>query len=273
MDIDRFGRYLDIAENVLTAGSVVGSVVSGLNFARGGAKRAREEFELPQPKRLRFEPKPLYHSRMPYSRVSRRRNPRTYRTKTTKYKRGMRAAASVKRVVRTGGIATYTIPAANNLFSGGAVALSGVNTTDLQAAYRLFRMVKVVLTISPRVDPGNSGTVNNQTTYIAAASDPENVTAPANLEEITSYDNSHSKWVPSGSVFKYTFYPKAVNVVGNAGSAAYVGSYATNPWLALNAAGVAVPHNGIRIGFRIGTAATLSYDAVFEYHFDVKGMA
>ena len=108
---------------------------------------------------------------------------------------------------------------------------------------------------------------------LAGAAGSSGSHAPANLPAVTAYDNSYQKWITSGDRFTYSFYPKVVNAVGNAGATAYAGSYGMNPWLQLNATGLAIPHQALKLSIQTGAATTLTYDMFFEYHFDVKGIA
>lgn len=182
-----------------------------------------------------------------------------------------------KRLVRTSPIFSLSIAAATSNYSVYQPALGsatiGVQTSDLTSAYRLYRIRKVVLHLVPRIDDANSGLVNNYQAYVAAACDPEDTTAATSIGQITAYDNSYQKWITSGDRFTYTFYPKVVNAVGNAGATAYVGSYGSNPWLQLNATGTQIPHQALKIGINLGSSSTVTFDAFFEYHFDVKGVA
>lgn len=154
-------------------------------------------------------------------------------------------------------------------------ATIGVYTADLTSAYRLYRIRKVVLHVIPRIDEANSGLANNYQTYVAAACDPEDTTAASSLIQVTAYDNSYQKWITGSDRLTYTFYPKAVNVVWDGTAASSTGSYGMNPWLQLNATGLAIPHRCLKLAFNTGANATvaLNYDMYLEYHFDVKGIA
>lgn len=182
-----------------------------------------------------------------------------------------------RRVVRCGGTFDSTQPANSSFFATTHnFSLNDVKTDDLVAAYRLFRLRKVVVYVTPRLDPANSGLVNNFQARISAACDPEGValgtlTGPT---IISAYDNSRDSFVTSGKTFKYTFYPKCVNTVDNAGTATAAGSYAMNPWLQLNATGIQIPHRQLLLGYSMsGVTTGLAFSRYFEYHFDVKGMA
>lgn len=185
-----------------------------------------------------------------------------------------RGDGSSKRLVRTGNVFQIG-PIAAGVTAFGAVSptLSYVQTSDLTGIYRYYRLVKVVISVVPRVDYANSGLASNFTSTIAACCDPEDTTVPAALTVIGAYDNSYQKTLTSGDRFKYTFYPKVVNAVGNAGVAAFVGGYGKNPWLQLSATGIVIPHNCLKYGIQVGSATTENFDCFYEYHFDVKGIA
>lgn len=153
------------------------------------------------------------------------------------------------------------------------MALSTVQTSDLTPVYRLYRIRKVVLHLVPRVDNANSGLANNFQGMVAAACDPESTAVPAAITAITAYDNSYQKHIVSGDRFKYTFYPKVTNSVDIGGTATAAGSYAMNPWLRLDATGITVPHLSLKLGVQVTSSTTVSFDAFYEFHFDVKGIA
>lgn len=180
-----------------------------------------------------------------------------------------------RRVVRCTQVFDSTVSATSFLATQHNLALQDVQTSDLVSAYRLFRLRKVVVHIIPRVDPGNSGVANNFQASISGACDPEGVTLATIVDQrnVTAYDNSYTKFVQSGQHFRYTFYPKCVNIVDNAGVSTAAGSYAMNPWLQLNATGIQIPHRQLLLGYQLGANTTVTFSRYFEYHFDVKGMA
>lgn len=162
-------------------------------------------------------------------------------------------------------------------YASNNVRLDQIKTSDLLAAYRLFRIRKVVLHLVPRTDPSNQwigANANNFLTEVAAACDPEAVAVPSSLTDVTAYANSYQKWLKVGDEFRYTFYPKVVGAVGSSGATSLVGSYGMNPWLYLDATGVSTPHQSLKLAFNVGTAPGapgLSYDYFYDIYFDVKG--
>lgn len=166
------------------------------------------------------------------------------------------------------------IAAGTSVFGAASPVLTSIQTADLVAMYRYYRIDKIVVYLVPRVDPANSGLASNFTCMVAMCCDPEDITAPASTQAVTAYDNSYQKFLTSNSApFKYTFYPKVVNAVGNAGVAAFVGGYGRNPWLNLSAAGILIPHNCLKWAITCGANSTITFDAYFEYHISVKGVA
>lgn len=182
-----------------------------------------------------------------------------------------------KTLIRTSPIFSTSVSAATSVYNVYSPILGsasiGVYTSDLTSAFRLYKIKKVVLKLVPRVDPANSGLTNNFQALVAVACDPEDTSTPGSIGAITAYDNSYQKFITSSNQLTYTFYPKPVNAVGVSGATAYVGSYASNPWLQLNATGLTVPHNALKLGINTGSSTTINFDMYFEYHFLVKGIA
>lgn len=222
---------------------------------------------------------PTWKGEMPLARamkVGGRRRPVYRRRFRQGVKRGM--SSLYRSFVRMSGPFSVTAAAVPSAFVKSDVTLSMVQTSDLTAVYRLYRIKKVVLHLAPRLDPAQatSTTVQNITCLASFACDPEGYSGAASTltnQIVTAYDNSYSKILPSGAKYRYTFYPKVVNAVGNAGATAYVGSYATNPWLQLNAGGVAIPHQQLIGLLQTGSNNSQVYDYYLEIHFDVKGVA
>lgn len=150
-------------------------------------------------------------------------------------------------------------------------SLQFVPTTDLIASYRLFRIKKVVFTCYPRVDPANSGIINNHVfTCYAACNEEGPVALPTASTDVTIYDRHYVKPILSGQKFKYTFYPKVTNSVQGASAAVASGSYKTNPWLKLDATGIQVPHQQlVMFTQNSGTAGSTVFDGYFTLYFDV----
>lgn len=189
-------------------------------------------------------------------------------------KKGM-SRDSTKRFVRSTALTTNTIlvSATTAAYQALNASLQNVQTSDITPVYRLYRLHKVVLHLVPRVDTANSGTVNNFNAFVAACCDNESITVPTAMTQITAYDNSYQKWVKSADHFRYTYYPKVTNTVDIGGVASASGSYATNPWLRLDATGITVPHLCLKLGVQTNASTTLNYDYYFDYHFDVRGIA
>lgn len=254
-------------------GSALAAIRSGAEAYRQARKDSANKFVTWSE---RPAPRPVVRRSVPRATVMKRRLPsgRRYRRRYVRVKRGKSLGDGyAKRMVRTTGLLGTAIAAASTQYTNTNITLDLVQISDLTAAYRLFRIRKVVLHLVPRVDTANSGLANNFQCLIAAACDPESTAVPASITEITAYDNSYQKFVSSGEHFTYTFYPKAVNAVGNAGATAYVGSYGMNPWLQLNAGGASIIHQALKLGFQVGSASTISFQYFFEIHFDVKGQA
>lgn len=194
----------------------------------------------------------------------RRRPMRRSRPMPVDYRRIVRSSTTLTSLAITAG--TFNSVVSN-------IALNGCQTSDLTAAYRLYRIRKIVLHLVPRYDNGNSSLATNVQCVVAAANDPEGTTAPGSLSAVTAYDNGYQKWLKSGTGFTYTFYPKVVNSVDISGTATAAGSYAMNPWLQLNSTGITVPHRQLVLAVGCNTSSTINFDYYFDYHFDVKGMA
>lgn len=152
--------------------------------------------------------------------------------------------------------------------------LAFVPNADLLGAYRQYRIRKVVFRMTPRVDPASSGLVNNFQFQVSAANFVEGGAAvPASINDITIYDNYFTKYVNSGEDFVYTFYPKVTNSVQGTAAAQASGSYATNPWLKMDATGITVPHEQLLVYVQTGASPTptvINWDGFIEIFFDVK---
>jgi hypothetical protein len=177
-----------------------------------------------------------------------------------------------KSMVRSTALGSGSITASTTDFLTTNMSLQQVRTADLVGVYRMYHIKKCVIRLVPRVDPANSGVANNFTALIAACCDPESATVPTAINEITASDHSYLKFVNSGNQFTYSFYPKAVISIDNGGATAAVGGYGMNPWIQLNASGIAIPHRSLKLGFQVGASTTVNIDWFFDIHFDVKGM-
>lgn len=184
-----------------------------------------------------------------------------------------RGDGGYRRIVRSGPSSFLSIINGTVAYSAITPKLSDVYMDDLLAVYRFYRLRKVVLHLVPRIDQANSGLVNNFNIQTAAGCDPENNSPPQSISSITALDNHRMIWLQSGSQFKYTFYPKAINTVDNAGTASAVSSYGMNPWLFCSTTGITVPHYCLKLGVKTGANTTINFDFYLQYHFDVKGFA
>lgn len=243
------------------ASSVYNTIVAGNRQRKQAALDSRERFptwkEPASMPRASFRPR--YASRKRYSRRPLRRFGKVFE--------------HAKTLVRTTPLATFNTLATGLYGANPSFSLSQVQTSDLITSYRLFRLVKIKLFLVPRVDPGNSGTVNNCQAMVACACDPEGTTVPTSISQVTAYDNSYQKIITASDRLTYTFYPKVVNTVDNAGTATAAGSYRSNPWLMLSTAGALIPHRQLLIYIQQGNAVAQAYDHYFEYTFQVRGHA
>lgn len=249
--------------------SLLGAGVGAIAGSLAAGRRAYKQVQLDN--KTRF---PTWSERKMPLRSTRRVGGRriTFRRRAMRRSRPM--PVDYRRIVRSSSaLTTITITAGTFNSVVNNIALNGCQTSDLTAAYRLYRIRKVVLHLVPRFDNANGFVSSNFQCVVAAANDPEGTTAPAQLSAVTAYDNGYQKWLRSGTEFRYTFYPKVVNSVDVSGTATAAGSYAMNPWLQLNATGITVPHRQLVLAVGTNAATTLSFDYYFDYHFDVKGMA
>lgn len=249
--------------------TLIGAGVGALAGSLSAGRRAYKQVQLDNKTRFPTWTEQKMRS-VPARRVGGRRI--TFRRRAVRRTRPV--SIDYRRVVRSSSaLTTLTISAGTFNSVVANIALNGCQTSDLTSAYRLFRIRKVVLHLVPRVDSANSALANNFNCVVAAANDPEGTTVPGSLAAVTAYDNGYMKWLRSSQEFRYTFYPKVVNTVDVSGTATAAGSYAMNPWLQLNATGIAVPHRQLVLVVGCNSTSTISFDYYFDYHFDVKGMA
>lgn len=262
-------------------GGAIGSAVENYRLARLQAKRVAADSRVPVTWRGE---RPMWGS---YARKYRSYNPmlqgkkiggRRRRSYRRRYRRRLYKSNDdgYRRFVRSSNLGTKQIPVGGTYISSADdIKLSDINTGDLTGIYRLYRIRKVVLHLTPRIDPANSGLSNNFQSVVACAVDPEGAVAPTTMRAITSYDNSYQKWVNSGEQFTFTFYPKVINTVDVSGTATAAGSYGRNPWLQLSSSGITVPHKQLLvfIGIQAPATSALSFDFYWDVHFDVKGVA
>ena len=111
---------------------------------------------------------------------------------------------------RTTAVYSLNIPSgAYNAYATNSIKLNTVKTSDLVAAYDLYRIRKVQVVFTPAYDPGNSGISSNNHIQVCAACDPSTSTAPTTVLDFTAYDNHRSNWLVAGKPFVYTFSPRS----------------------------------------------------------------
>jgi len=201
-------------------------------------------------------------------------------------RRVSRRVQRVPRPINTGANTVLSLrrsgqPTNISLVAGGANGiikpkLSDVVTSDLQAIFSEYRLLKCVIRWSKRTDPGNSLNANQTgIIQVANACDTEGV-PPTAFNETTAFANYRRGTLGSASTFTYTFYPKVVNSVAViAGtSVGSVGTYRTNPWLQCNGVGVTVENYAL-IYSLLSTLATdtSSIEYVIDYYFQVRGIS
>lgn len=154
--------------------------------------------------------------------------------------------------------------------------LSDCITSDLTSLFREYKLVKCVVKVNVRNDPGNSAYTGNSLLQIAAANDTEAPGAPTAFQQVTSYNNHKMGTLTADRIFYYSFRPKAVQAIGNSGATAYVGTFSANPWIQCSATGVGIPHNALEMYIGCtNTAYTtiVAAEYILEYHFVVRGIA
>lgn len=212
---------------------------------------------------------------LPMAYVSRRRAPARVRSRrpARPFNMTRRKVSFYRRMVRSTAITqAFQIPVGGSVGAIVDLTMGQLYTTDLVAMYRQFRLRKVVVAINPRVSPSNSGIANNYASAVIAACDPDGSAAPpATFGEVTKYNGWRSKILTGNDDKLYiTIYPKALNVInGAAGAAVNVGGYATNPWISLDATGLAVPHKQL-VMFGQNTGVALTFDYIAHFHFEVR---
>lgn len=251
-------------------GAGAGAVIGAWKAGRKAAARIQEDSQRSRFPTWSVKQRSRNMPRYSAMRIGRRRYPMRRRG-TAGRRKGM--SQEFRRIVRSTGISNEAVAAATLKFDTYSPTLNQVQTSDLTAIYRLYRLKKVVMHLVPRVDPGNSGVSSNFTAYVGTCCDPESTTAPTALTQISAYDNSYQKWLVSGDRYSYTFYPKVTNSIDISGTATAAGSYSTNPWLRLDSVGITVPHLCLKLGISVGAVSSLTYDVYYDYHFDVKGIA
>ncbi|AXH73954.1 MAG: hypothetical protein [Cressdnaviricota sp.] len=172
--------------------------------------------------------------------------------------------------------APLPLPMTLGVASGvGDVSLNALYTTDLLAAYDTYRIKKVTAVLMPAAPLGNGAAAAAAShVSVACACDQagENLTVPSSTF-VASYDNARIKHLTEDDEkFYYTFYPKVINDVDNAGTSTAVGNYGpTNPWLNLSTQGIAIPHKRLLYHIQYGATATVTnFILTYIVTFDVR---
>ena len=158
------------------------------------------------------------------------------------------------------------------------ITLNQIYTTDIIAAYDMYRIKRVTLRLIPQVDPGSSLVVTgttfaqNQEAWVVAACDPadEAISVPT-IAIVSKFNNYKLDTIRAGKEYNYYFYPKVSNIVtGSSGTTKGSGTYGKyNPWLRLDADGITIPHYNVICGLQtsFGTS-TANYTYTFTVEFD-----
>lgn len=158
--------------------------------------------------------------------------------------------------------------AATTGFKSDTILLDFVQTTDIVNAYDLYRIKHVDVFVTNRIDPANSGLANVNPPLVTLACDPASSTPPTTMTQAGAYDNAKSMFIVSGQTMRYRFYPKVTNSVDISGTATAAGSYATNPWLRLDAIGITVPHLSCLFAAQ-NNLAIAGNPQVFSYYYRI----
>lgn len=152
--------------------------------------------------------------------------------------------------------------------------LSQVVTSDLVGTFEKFKLLSVTAVFTKQVDPGNSGIANNTQATICVANDlTGNTVSPTNISDPGAYANHKTGTLVSGREFRYTYTPKVVDMVNNAGTSIAAGTFAQNPWLLLSSTGISIPHQRLRAFVDSTNASDTSViNVYYEYKFMVAGL-
>lgn len=197
------------------------------------------------------------------------------RPRYVKPRRSMRVPRSISdtRIVsmhRTTDIAGFTV-AAGTIYQGYYdVVLNSCYVSDLLTAYDVYRIKKVTWVLTPRVDAGNNGVVNNYNAHVYCANDGNGVQMTTANTQIASFHNYKYGTLKSGESFYYSFYPKCLNTIDNNGTSKAVGNYGKfNPWINLDSNGILIPHKRLLFNVNAGGTTTLNFEYTLTIHFDV----
>lgn len=156
------------------------------------------------------------------------------------------------------------------------VSLFQLYTADIINAWDFFRIKGVTAIITPRIDPGNSGITNNGQVHCYVANDMQaEFTTPSTYTIITQFENQKYQCLVAGKSMYYKFYPKVKSTLDNAGTATGVGAPGKfNDWIALNNAGLNIPHHRFLMFLSTSLAAsTQTIDVVYRITFDCRGQS
>jgi hypothetical protein len=145
--------------------------------------------------------------------------------------------------------------------------LSYVQTSDLIAAYDQYKINFIDVWFVPRVDPGNSGTVNNSNVWLSLACDPTGQTTAPTWAQVTAFNNAAVTNLVAGKLYRYRFQPRATNTLAG-------GNYAVNnnDWLILSTLGSAVSHPSLLMNlFATNASSTQAIDYCLCFNFSVRG--
>lgn len=212
--------------------------------------------------------------------------PRRYRSKLPTRRRNYRVprwtprrvALPWRSMARWGGLNQITLASTQTTAAlGNTISLSFVPTADLVLAWDLFRIRKVEIYCSLKLDPGNSGSSNNCHGSLYLACDPSRTSAPVARDDVTTLDNCVQYHMVAGKTVKYTFYPKVadnVSTTGTDGTTLPLGVTGMNPWLRCDGNGINIPHFYLIGWFIANTAAPAAAQNGFQYtykiYFDVR---
>lgn len=206
-----------------------------------------------------------YYPRPPYRRAYRKAYRRSYARIPKRV-----PDSRITSFSRTTSPSAYQIGA--NTYVAGVlpVYLGQIFTTDLLASFDAYRIKGVTFKMHPRIDTANSGLSNNYNWEAYAACDTTGTfTAPASAYLVCQFANYKYAPMESGKHFTYKCYPKPLNSIDNAGTAAAVGEFGKmNPWLTLSTTGISIPHYQL-VFWLGGTASTTQYfDFTWTIDFD-----
>lgn len=149
--------------------------------------------------------------------------------------------------------------------------LSRVQTSDLLATFQVYRIKRIDIELVPLYDPSTDVSGKSTDYLVYMACDTTGATTLVSPQVITAFDNYKMQSIVGGEKFKYSFYPKALNELGQPlGVNDGVGSYDTNPWITLTSDGIQVPHARLLWSIQSPSVSNAILLYTLTYHFDVK---